>query len=223
MTELAYDYFNASAVAAPACVAANGDAPWRCLFGTEAISYVQSPYLLVQSQFDRAQLMYNAPRPGSSAASVSYANAFQAATREMLSVVPTATQPRSALFAPACFSYCTSLTANFWNVRRPRGCAGGGAHALTRFFASLQVEVQGGPVKSAGLKPAHTPGPASMQDVVNWWFFKGEVRHLAAACGNRVQCSHPKFADACLLARSAPCASWTTARASGAVSARRTR
>jgi hypothetical protein len=185
MTELAYDYFNASAVAAPACVAANGDAPWRCLFGTEAISYVQSPYLLVQSQFDRAQLMYNAPRPGSSAASVSYANKFQAATREMLSVVPTATQPRSALFAPACFSYCTSLSANFWNVRAADRLRGRRRARADVHFCTAADGGAGWPGEELGAEAGAHARPGEHAGRGKLVVLQGRgAAALAAACGN---------------------------------------
>ena len=167
ITELAYDAVNASGVASPACLAAFADAPWRCLLGSDALAHVQSPYLLVQSQFDRAQLMYNAPRPGHSAASVAYADAFQAASLDMLQSLPTAAQPHSALFSSACFSYCTSLSAHFWNVA-----------------------VQGGPVARPGLAShlgQERLPPVTLETVVNWWFFKAQrgVRVVADCTGFR--------------------------------------
>jgi hypothetical protein len=151
MTASAYAMVNASGAASPACVAAFPGAEWRCLLGGDALAHVATPYLLAQSQFDRAQLMYNAQRPGSTAASAAYADSFQSASLTMLDGVPSASQTRSALFAPACFSYCTSLSANFWNVM-----------------------VQGGPRRELGIE--RKPVPASLQDTLNWWFFKGAVR-----------------------------------------------
>ena len=161
MTEMAFQMVNASGAVNSACAAANPDAPWRCMLGATALPYVQNPYLLVQSQFDRAQLSYNAPRPGHTPASVAYADAFQAASLDLLSSVPTAAQSHSAVFSPACFSYCTSLSAHFWSV-----------------------VVQGGDVTRPGagaLMGPHKPQPASLETVVNWWFFKGLVRRTCLA------------------------------------------
>ncbi len=66
--------------------------------------------------------------------------------------VPTAAQSKSALYAPACFSYCTSLSARFWNTA-----------------------VLGAPRKELGLLPEKAQ-PMSLETAVNLWFFKGAVR-----------------------------------------------
>jgi hypothetical protein len=81
---------------------------------------VTTPYLLSASQFDKYQLPYNEggmpPYVGSNA---SYASAFQDAVRDVVLSLPTAAQPRSAVYSSACFKHCTSTLAwgAFWGVR----------------------------------------------------------------------------------------------------------
>jgi hypothetical protein len=188
MTAAAYALVNASGATSPACAAAfPAEQQWRCLLGGDALAHVTTPYLLAQSQFDRAQLMYNAPRPGSTAASAAYADAFQSASLAMLDGVPSASQPKSALFSPACFSFCTSLSANFWNVM-----------------------VQGAPRRELGIE--RTPVPASLQDTLNWWFFKGSVRQRRTARARRgvacaaAACCHDACVRACVRVRVCVCA-----------------
>ena len=155
MTAQAYEYVGAAWTANAACLADNGQAPWRCMLGSTLLPYVQTPYLLVQSQYDRAQLMYNAPKPGRGNASLAYADAFGAASAALLSALPTAAQSKSALFASACFSYCTSLSGMFWN---------------TAINGVAPPELLGKPI------PGKAQPPVSLQTVVDWWFFKDIVR-----------------------------------------------
>jgi len=157
MTAQAFEFVGAAWNANSACLADNGQAPWRCMLGSTLLPYVQTPYLLVQSQFDRAQLMYNTPRPGRGNASLAYVDAFGAASKALLALLPTSEQSRSALFASACFSYCTSLSSMFWNTAVP-GVAG--------------QEFLGTPL------PSKPQPPATLETVMDWWFFKGMVRAL---------------------------------------------
>jgi hypothetical protein len=152
MTAQAYEYVGAAWTANSACLADNGQEPWRCMLGSTLLSYVQTPYLLVQSKYDRAQLMYNAPHPGRGNASLAYADAFGAASAALFATLPTSAQTRSALFASACFSYCTSLSGMFWN---------------TAIDGVAPPKVLGATV------PSKPPPPVSLQTVVDWWFFKG--------------------------------------------------
>jgi len=150
LTQQAYAYVNASGAPSPLCTAAFPEAPWRCLLGAEALPYVQTPYLLAQSQFDRAQLAYNAPRPGASPASAAYAGGFQNASRALLRGLPTAAQKSSALYAPSCFAYCTSLSAAFWNTASPGGSV----------------------PRLGGRLPPSQPAQLSLAEAVQLWFFK---------------------------------------------------
>ena len=212
MTAQAYEYVGAAWTANSACLADNGQEPWRCMLGSTLLSYVQTPYLLVQSKYDRAQLMYNAPHPGRGNASLQYADEFGAASAALLRTLPTAAQAsKSALFASACFSYCTSLSGMFWNTA-VNGVA---------------------PQKVAGATlPGKAQPPVSLQTVVDWWFFKDMVRTVvvwAAYCTPLACALLPCGPQACFeLTRSVltplsrfrkMCASLTTASASGAASA----
>ena len=155
MTAQAFDFVGAAFTANADCLADNGQAPWRCMLGSTLLPYVQIPYLLVQSQFDRAQLMYNAPKPGRGNVSLSYADAFGAASRALFDTLPTATQSKSALFASACFSYCTSLSGMFWNIA---------------VDGVAPPEFLGQPL------PGKPQPPVSLETVMDWWFVKGMVR-----------------------------------------------
>jgi len=162
MAQAAYALMNGSALVKPACAAAYANETWRCVFGQYSLPFVATPYLLVQPQFDRAQLMYDGgPRPGSSNASVQYALAFQAAAQQALAGLPTAAQSRSAVVSSACFSYCTSLTAAFWNSPVARSPGGGGRASL---FAGSELRQEG------------SAAPLTLDAALTLWFFKGERR-----------------------------------------------
>jgi hypothetical protein len=139
MTSLVFGYVGAEAVPSGACVAAYGQADgWKCVFGAYALPYVRTPYLLAQPQFDRAQLSYNSPRPGSSPGGVAYAEGFQNAVQSLVQSLPAAGQTRSAVFSSACFAYCPSLSAAFWNVDvRPGGGARSSAASKPQSLASF--------------------------------------------------------------------------------------
>ena len=157
ITAMTFDYVNAAALVAPACGATYPNETWRCVFGQYALPFVRTPYLLAQPQFDRAQLAFNAPRPGSTPASLAYADTFGADTQALVDQLPTPAQlPRSGVFSSACFTYCPSMTAHFWNV-----------------------EVQHSPSAAAGLTRSNlfdhrkvTNKPLSLQTALNLWFFE---------------------------------------------------
>ena len=102
VTELVFETANASALVAPACAATYPGQLWRCAFGQYSLPFVQTPYLLAQPQFDRAQLSYNDPRPGTTNASIVYADAFQGTVVTVLASLPTAAQSHSAVFSAGC-------------------------------------------------------------------------------------------------------------------------
>ena len=120
-TQLIFAMINASARIPAACAAAYpGDEGWKCLYGQYRLPFVETPYLMSASQFDKYQLPYNeGGNPPYVGANLSYANAFQTAVRSVVLDLPTASQPRSAVYSSACFKHCTSTLAwgSFWGVR----------------------------------------------------------------------------------------------------------
>ncbi len=120
-TQAVFALVNASARLGDACAAAYpGAEGWKCLYGQYRIPYVATPYLLSASQFDRFQLPYNEGSwPPYEGGNLTYANGFQAAVRSVALNLPTAAQPRSAVYSSACFKHCTSTLqpGSFWGVR----------------------------------------------------------------------------------------------------------
>ena len=113
---------NATGRLGDACAAAYpGDEAWRCLYGQFRLPFVQTPYLLSASQFDKYQLSYNeGGLPPYYGANLSYADRFQSAVRSVVLDLPVrGSQPRSAVYSSACFKHCTSSLAwgAFWGVR----------------------------------------------------------------------------------------------------------
>jgi hypothetical protein len=168
MTQAAFALVGGSPLVSPACSAAYGNETWRCVFGEYALPFVLAPYLLIQPQFDRAQLLYDGgPRPGGSNASVAYALSFQAAAQAALAVLPTAAQPQCAVVSSACFQYCTSLTAAFWNS--PVARSGGDSAAQPGAHGALFAD--------AAARRADRPGaPLTLEAAVSLWFFKSARR-----------------------------------------------
>ena len=120
-TQQIFNLVNATGRLGPACAAAYpGAEGWKCLYGQYRIPYVQTPYLLSFSQADKFQLPYNeGGYPPYSGANLSYAATFQAAVRAVALELPTAAQPRSAVFSSACYKHCTSTLSYgaFWGVK----------------------------------------------------------------------------------------------------------
>jgi len=120
-TMAVYNLVNATARIPVACAAAYpGEEGWKCLYGQYRVPYVQTPYLMSASQFDKYQLPYNeGSMPPWNASEMAYAAAFQTAVRDVVLNVPTKAQPRSAVYSSACFKHCTSSLAwgSFWGVR----------------------------------------------------------------------------------------------------------
>jgi hypothetical protein len=159
ITALTFDYVNAAGLVAPACAATYPNETWRCVFGQYALPFVRTPYLLAQPQFDRAQLAFNAPRPGSTPASLAYADTFGQDTQALIAQLPTPDQlPHSAVFSSACFTYCPSMTAHFWNV---------------------EVQHSPAPATAASLLDHRkvTNKPLSLQAALNLWYFE-QIQNL---------------------------------------------
>ena len=121
-TQQIFALVNATARLGDACAAAYpGDEGWRCLYGQYRLPYVTTPYLLSASQFDRFQLPYNegSNPPYAPGPNLTYALTFQAAVRTVMLNLPTAAQPRSAVYSSACYKHCTSTLAYgaFWGVK----------------------------------------------------------------------------------------------------------
>ena len=88
--------------------------------GQYRIPFVQTPYLMSASQFDKYQLPYNeGAMPPYNASALAYASEFQAAVRDVMLNLPTKAQPHSAIYSSACFKHCTSTLAwgSFWGVK----------------------------------------------------------------------------------------------------------
>jgi hypothetical protein len=124
-TQAIFNLVNATGRLGAACAAAYpGAEGWRCLYGQYRLPYVQTPYLISFSQSDRFQLPYNEGGNGGgyppyTGANLTYADMFQAAVREVALQLPTAAQPRSAVFSSACFTHCTSTLSYgaFWGLK----------------------------------------------------------------------------------------------------------
>ena len=121
-TQQIFALVNATARLGDACAAAYpGAEGWRCLYGQYRLPYVQTPYLLSASQFDKFQLPYNegSNPPYAPGPNLTYALTFQAAVRTVMLNLPTAAQPRSAVYSSACYKHCTSTLAYgaFWGVK----------------------------------------------------------------------------------------------------------
>lgn len=126
-TAAVYEAFNVSGRIPAACAQQYpGAEGWKCLYGQYRIPFTQTPYLMSASQFDRYQLPYNLGganltigMPPYTGPRLAYADAFQLAVRAVAETLPTAQQPRSAVYSSACFKHCTSALAwgSFWGVR----------------------------------------------------------------------------------------------------------
>ena len=118
----AYAHFNASAVAGAPCAAAHGDEPWKCLFGQYRMPFLETPYLMVASQFDGWQISnevlgYNGivPEPTLDAAELAYVDALANDTLSLVSALPTkkVSDPKSSIFSIACYSHHVSEKTKF--------------------------------------------------------------------------------------------------------------
>lgn len=90
---------------------------WKCLFGQYRIQFVETPYLLSASQFDHYQLPYDmGSMPPWNETQLEYADSFQVAVRDVVTFLPLAHQPGSAVFSSACFRHCTSNTGDFYGI-----------------------------------------------------------------------------------------------------------
>ena len=119
-TQQIYNLVNATARLGDACAAAYAGEEWKCLYGQYRLPFVETPYLVSASQFDKYQLPYNeGGMPPYSASQLAYAANFQDAVRTVMLNLPTSSQPKSAVFSSACFKHCTSSLAwgSFWGVR----------------------------------------------------------------------------------------------------------
>ena len=118
-TQAVFAFLNATARLGTACEAAYpGDEGWKCLYGQYRLPFVQTPYLLSASQFDKYQLPYNeGVMPPYNGGALAYANAFQAEVRSVVLGLPAAGQSQSAVYSSACFQHCVTLGGAFWGVR----------------------------------------------------------------------------------------------------------
>jgi hypothetical protein len=134
---------------------------WKCLYGQYRLPFVRTPFLVSASQFDKFQYVARggplaAPTPSEralrrlgyneggnppyNASQVSYADAFQLQVRSVLSGIPTAEQPGSAVFTSACFKHCVSQLSSFWGVRV-------GTQSLKSWLELWYFGVQNDPVR----------------------------------------------------------------------------
>ena len=119
-TQQIYALVNATARLGDACAAAYPGEGWKCLYGQYRLPFVETPYLVSASQFDKYQLPYNeGGMPPYNPSQLEYAASFQDAVRTVMLNLPTSSQPRSAVFSSACFKHCTSSLAwgSFWGVK----------------------------------------------------------------------------------------------------------
>ena len=156
ITEMTFNYVNASGLVAAPCAAAYPNETWKCVFGQYSLPFVRTPYLLAQPQYDRAQLAFNAPKPGSTPASLAYSDAFGQEMQSLVAGLPTAAQlPHSAVFSSACFQYCPSMTSHFWNM-------------------AVQPDDEPATSKAGGVLSKHKAADKAMslQQALNLWFFQ---------------------------------------------------
>ena len=118
-TQTILPLINATARLSAACVAVYpGEQAWRCLFGQYRVPFVQTPYLMSASQFDRYQLPWNeGTMPPYVGPALTYANAFQKAVRSVVLDLPTAAQVGSAIYSSACFRHCVTMIGAYWGVK----------------------------------------------------------------------------------------------------------
>lgn len=120
-TMAVFELVNATARIPTACANAYPDEEgWKCLYGQYRIPFVTTPYLMSASQFDKYQLPYNeGSNPPWNGPQMAYADAFQAAVRDVVLNVPTKSQSHSAVYSSSCFKHCTSTLAwgSFWGVK----------------------------------------------------------------------------------------------------------
>jgi len=84
--------------------------------------FVTTPYIMQASQLDTFQIEINinaggAMLPPTTADQFGFAQRFQTAAKAVLAGLPTAQQPGSAVFSPACFHHCVTDAAGFWNIQ----------------------------------------------------------------------------------------------------------
>ena len=114
---------NATARMGAGCLAANpGPESWKCLYGVYRMPFIETPYIMQESQLDTFQVEININAAGdmlppSTPSQFAFAARFQKAAKAAIATLPTSTQTKSALFSPACFHHCVTDAAGFWNLQ----------------------------------------------------------------------------------------------------------
>ncbi len=104
------------------CVATYpGIESWKCLYGQYRMPFMKTPYIIQASQLDTFQIEINinaggAMLPPTTPDQFAFAQRFQAAAKNVIAGIPTASQPGSGIFSPACFHHCVTDAAGFWNI-----------------------------------------------------------------------------------------------------------
>jgi hypothetical protein len=113
---------NATARMSAGCLAAYpGAESWKCLYGVYRMPFIETPYIMQESQLDTFQVEININAAGnllppSTPSQFAFAARFQQEAKTAIATLPTATQTKSALFSPACFHHCVTDAAGFWNL-----------------------------------------------------------------------------------------------------------
>jgi len=94
---------------------------WKCLYGQYRMPFIQTPYILQASQLDTFQIEININAGGAMLAPTTpddfaFAQRFQTAAKAVIATLPTASQPGSGIFSPACFHHCVTDAAGFWGL-----------------------------------------------------------------------------------------------------------
>jgi hypothetical protein len=172
--------FNATNLAAPACLATHTVATiqWQCLFPATALTFVQTPYLLVQPQFDKRQLKFDlrGATPPFAVGSQQALFATQFATAIKTASQAAVQSPNNALFSAACYKAATTLTPQMYVVR---------AQAVSPVLPG-----NGSSTDMAQGLAAASVAPVTLAHVLNAWFFGGQGPSASAedscsgfACG----------------------------------------
>lgn len=141
-----FEYVNVTHLGAECPRAYAGPEQWKCIMGQYRMPYIQTPYLLVASQFDSFQLEQNVGHMPTTLGEQKYAETFAHAT-ETLMISLRANWPASALrqnavYSWACYDHAMSCRDAGYNVGNINGAT---LDAAMLQFLGLAPQMGAGP------------------------------------------------------------------------------
>ena len=103
---------------------------WKCVYGQYRLPFVNTPYFVIAQQYDSFQLgedMGHAPVTDDER---SYADAFGAATRALVSTLPNHNTASAAVYSQACYNHCVSTSSSFYTKTTDEGVSESAALGL---------------------------------------------------------------------------------------------